>query len=144
MSDSNLTSSAASGAQAILRGCWLRKNGDVLKFGVPDHHRRRSPPPLSTAGGRGHDDHIEPRAWAHLAGPDGKRFLTFAAFCSAPEPYGLDTPEADVRTAINELLGRRAAKLATVAPAAQGVASGPEGPKSTSNGCNPSVTGVIP
>ncbi len=63
---------------------------------------------------------IDRGAWRHFTDPDGRPFDTFDAFCECPEPHGLGRGAADVMAALERVLGRKAAQLATVPVARQG------------------------
>ncbi len=63
---------------------------------------------------------IERGAWRHFTDADGQPFETFTDFCQCPEPDGLGRHVDDVMAALERVLGKNGAKLATVRPARPG------------------------
>lgn len=70
------------------------------------------------------------KAWALLKNKAGQSFRTFDEFCAAPNPYGLGCEPARIRSALEQIHGKRAVQVMTTAPAH----SGPGRPEGSETG----------
>jgi hypothetical protein len=57
--------------------------------------------------------------WRFLKRADGGAFGSFREFCETPEPHGLGTPEAVIRSALERIHGKQAVQLVTVPEASK-------------------------